>query len=78
MVKWQPIETAPEAFIDVLLWDGGDDLVLGFLTDEGDWILKCRVNSVPSAACFLSCYEGALETVFPHYWTHLPEPPEGD
>lgn len=68
-MKWQPIETAPEAFIDVLLWDG-DDLGLGFLTEEGDWILKCRVNSVP--------YEGALETVSPHYWVHLPEPPEED
>ena len=70
MMEWQPIETAPEAFIDVLLWDGDDDLGVGFLTEEGDWILKCRVNWLP--------YKGALETVFPHYWMHLPEPPEDD
>jgi hypothetical protein len=69
-MEWQPIETAPEAFIDVLLWDGGFDfgLGLGFLSEEGDWILKCRVNSVP--------YEGALETVYPTHWMHLPKPPE--
>ena len=68
-MTWQPIETAPEAFIDVLLWDD-DDLGVGFLTEEGDWILKCRLNSLP--------YESTFETVFPHYWMPLPEPPEED
>ena len=67
-MTWQPIKTAPEAFIDVLLWNGDDDLGLGFLTEEGDWILKCRVNSVP--------YEGGLPPATPTHWMHLPEPPE--
>jgi len=54
-MEWQPIETAPEAFIDVLLWDGGEDLGVGFLTEEGDWILKCRVNWLPTKAPLKPC-----------------------
>ena len=48
-------------------WDGDDDLGLGFLTEEGDWILKCRVNSIP--------YKGDLPLATPTHWMPLPEPP---
>ena len=70
MSKWQPIETAPEAFIDVLLWDD-NGLGVGFLTEEGEWLSKYRLKNPYEGA-----YEGAIETVFPHYWMPLPEPPE--
>lgn len=66
-MKWQPIETAPDTFADVLLYCGEtNEQFVGFRYQLG----KPKYQ-------FAVC-EGMKFICSPSHWMPLPEPPEVD
>ena len=68
-MTWQPIETAPEHYAEVLLWDGST-LGVGYRTEGAAWRLIYNSHGWEFG------HECDYTTVFPTHWMPLPEPPE--
>ena len=70
MSEWQPIETAPKGFTDVLVFARGH-ILIGHQNNYGDWVCHDRSED-PTTHIYLDTAEEAGIT----HWMPLPEPPQ--
>lgn len=75
MTKWQPIETAPKDYEDVLVIDEDGYILIAHRDDFED----NSFNSLMTKYYFyLPCDGPEYVKFYPSHWMPLPEPPEND